>query len=189
MPASAESSRVPVASTVALLAATRGLDRNAYSPRRFFAHFRKDHSAPSYDRGAAIATITIVDGDDHAVSTKVEVSAHIKSGYTDATEMREYDGRTEERYSEEYAPTQGFVSFSHDAFVSAVQSVPKHARITLGVYLDAGNLTLIPARLHCDNVYLIARWTEGKHEITRRFLIDTSTGPHNSARFGNSTLY
>jgi len=175
--------------TLALIAAAKRGDRAYGGGMRYFAHFTRDTTQPSYSREIGTARITIATDSLSDVRTMIDVPMRIAFGHTDAVETHTHDGRSWEAYSETYEPQNGFVSFSSQTFIDAVLSCPSHAELSLEVYLDAlTNQTLVDARLHGDATYLIAKWTEGKREVTRRFLVETSVGPHNTARFGNSKL-
>lgn len=114
------------------------------------------------------------------------IPARIHAGHTDAVETHTYDGRSYERYSEAYKPRRGsWCLFYCEELLSALEALPSHAEFRLDVNLDSGtNQYLTDARLHCDRLYLTADWTNGRKRVRRRFLLCSTSGAHNTARFG-----
>lgn len=155
-------------------------------------HIVRDPSAESWS-DAAIGTMTFkkeVKGVETFTEVR-DIPCVIRNGHTNEIETYTYDGRTRERYSGVYKPTKGFWYLAYNETLLAVlEGLPARAEVSFEVYLDAGtNEPLVKARMHSDFLYLVAKWTSGKKTVTRRFLIDVSTGEHNTARFGNSRIY
>lgn len=134
--------------------------------------------------GEALATLSFVkDEDGIETRAKVEkIPARIVSGHTDAVETR----NGEDHYSETFKPRKGsWCLFYCEELTSAFEAIPSHADVRLDVLLDNGtNQYVTKARLHCDELRLVARWKSGQKTIERRFSLDTTCGAHNSARFG-----
>jgi hypothetical protein len=107
------------------------------------------------------------------------------------------DARVWHTYSEPFRPAKGFWYLCcTELATDALELLPADAQVSLEVYLDAGtNEYHIMSEgtmserypfsgLHTDYLYLVAEYqVRGKRKM-RRFLIDTHSGPHNSARFG-----
>lgn len=122
---------------------------------------------------------------------EIPCTVHVRNGHNDAVKSHTYEGRTEERYSEPFAPRKGSWYLGCDKHVSdALDGLPSTATVSFEVYLDAGtNQSVTKARLHGDHLYMVARWeTPAGKPVERRFLIDACTAPHNSARFGMSSF-
>lgn len=111
-----------------------------------------------------------------------------RNGHDDKTQEMEsaIDGDKYMKYVGVYRPLRGFFSLNgYNDLVGCLEAIPDDAEVKVEVYLDAGtNEICVRAGLHCDHVYLKAKWTRGKRLIERCFLLKSSTGLHNSARFG-----
>lgn len=131
------------------------------------------------------------------VSLSVPGSVH--HGYTDAKKVRtpsgfesHYSQKPYETYSETYKPLTGFWYLSgHNAeLIDVLELLPSGAEVSFSVCLDAGTTqNHTDANMHGDFLYLNADYMVRGKLKTRRFLIDTSTGRHNSARFGQGGVY
>ncbi len=118
---------------------------------------------------------------------EVKVRGIVRNGTTSEVERYTYDGREEERYVNAFRPPKGFwyLYTGSDNLRSAVSSLPMTCEPFFEVYLDANtNQYLVKARLHGDALYLHGKGADG--DTVKRFLLDTATGAHNSARFGVS---
>lgn len=157
---------------------------------RFYIHADRDLCAPSYSDAANFVLTCVrsvrVNGKDHEIKSTVEIPGRITHGHTSKVEWHKgYDGRDFPVYSEPYRAEHGYESLSDEVFRSAVLSIPARCEPRFLVSLDGGtNEYQIKAGLHTDYVYLEA-YDPGKSQTLRRFLIDASTGAHNSARFGS----
>lgn len=155
-----------------------------------------DPTAESYSN-RALGNIVLRSESDRRDAVKVAKRADIscvvsvRNGHDDAVKSHTYEGMTEERYCDAYAPRKGSWYLGSDEHISAaLDGLPSSATVSFEVYLDAGtNQYVTAARLHCDHLYMVAKWeTPGGKPVTRRFMIDTSTVPHTSARFGRSMM-
>jgi len=106
--------------------------------------------------------------------------------------------------SKDHNPERGaWHVWGTDDLLAIVEMLPKAAEVTFFVYLGAGTnqylesatrgkvdtrLGEVPAfeGLHCDKLYVEADFERRGKRVRRRYLLDTSTGPQNSARFGVS---
>ncbi len=181
---STETKQEKNATTVALKALLK-----KYS--RFYFHGTRVYDAPSYSDPYTFAVTAAYDSYDKrngAESARLDIPGDVHGGHTDKLEHCTYEGQDRVRSCEAYRPLKGFWSLfaGEELLRSAVASLPDDAEIELEVYLDAGsNEILLLANLHADKLYLNAKWTRGTKKHTRKFLIDTSTGRHNTARFGD----
>jgi len=139
-------------------------------------------------------------------TTTLDVPGYVSNGNTDKREIRIYEGRPYWRYCEAFRPTDGFWwLYSSEAILDVLEVLPSAAEVSFHVYLDAGtNENLIGADqtapigpngernpwagqdkgFHGDHLYLLASYMVRGKRKERRYLISTTTGPHNSARFG-----
>jgi hypothetical protein len=132
-------------------------------------------------------------------SSEVRVPGWVTNGY-DSKRERTYtsNGSNDKcmHYTETYRPTGGFwYLYSADMVRDLLQLLPSDAEVSFQVYLDAGtNEYLVQAGcampyeryegLHADHLYLHAtKVVRGKRKEWH-FLVDTTCGAHNSARFG-----
>lgn len=118
----------------------------------------------------------------------VEVPGWVSNGHTDEKEMRtSAEGRFYPRYTGVHKPMKGFwwLYARTDRIIDILELLPKDAEIAFHVYLDAGtNEPCVDANMHADHLYLCAKYTNRGKRVERTFLIDATTGRHNSARFG-----
>lgn len=131
-------------------------------------------------------------------STTLDVPGYVSNGNTSAREIRKstLDANGWMAYTDTFRPERGFwYLYSHDRLCDLLEILPPDCEVALWVYLDAGtNENLIRAEadmgyskeqgMHADRLYLVAKTTTRGKVKTREFLIDCSTGWHNSARFG-----
>lgn len=124
------------------------------------------------------------------MTTGYKLPGIIRNGHDDVVRMVKPsdDGSEYPVYDGVYRPLQGFFQCSYsDTLSSALESLPDDAAVSIEVYLDAGtNELCVERRLHVDHIYLHAKWYRGKKEHKRTFLLQSSTGLHNSARFGSA---
>lgn len=90
-----------------------------------------------------------------------------------------------------------------DGLLAIVEMLPKAAEVTFFVYLGAGTNQYLESAtrgkadtrlgevspfegLFCDHLYVEADFERRGKRVRRRYLLSTSTTPHNSARFGVS---
>ncbi len=155
------------------------------------------HGDPVYNRPAWsddwTFRLTAAPYDDKGTKRQVEsIPARVSNGNTSEIETYVYEGRTCERYSTAFRPARGFWSLlgAAERLHDALAELPAEAAISFYVGLDHGtNQNLVSARMHCDALFVEARFTRRGKEVKRRYLLDYSTGPHNTARFGASRDY
>jgi hypothetical protein len=131
-------------------------------------------------------------------SSEIRVPGWVSNGHTSKREERTStsDGTKYMHYTETYRPTGGFwYLYSTEKVRDLLQLLPSDAEVSFQVYLDAGtNEYLVRTDcampferyegLHADHLYLHAtKMVRGKRK-TWSFLVDTTCGAHNSARFG-----
>jgi hypothetical protein len=131
-------------------------------------------------------------------TTRLRVPGYVSSGNTSERKrnVSQSDGHVWMTYGEAFKPMSGFWSVcSHERLVDILELLPADAHVAIHVYLDAGtnellvcsDVTLPNGResgLHSDWLVLVAEYTVRGKRRERRFIVDTSTGAHNSARFG-----
>lgn len=131
--------------------------------------------------------------------TKIDVPGWVSNGQTSVTRECSNEGARWTVYANAYRPSQGFwyIDRHKDGRLAAIlELLPRDAEVSFHVYLDAGtNEYLVTATsklhhyvetgLHADSLFLVAQWSERGKVKERTFLIDTSCGAHNSARFGS----
>jgi hypothetical protein len=178
-----------------------------------YLHGKAVHGRPSYS-DAFIFTISAVERHDAfkaidgrtmrdvETTTTLDVPGWVTDGHTskaeETTHTDSYNGREYKvaRYTEAFRPTKGFWSLTYNETLRDVlELLPGDALVSLHVYLDAGtNEYLVRASapmnfgteqgLHGDRLYLVAAHTVRGKAKTRRFLLCSTCGPHNTARFG-----
>lgn len=169
---------------------------------RMFAHGVAVEGRASYS-DAFVFELSLAVEDRKAASkscTVVKVPGWVSNGSTSERKehMSETDGHRWTTYAEAYRPTRGFWSLfsTEGALYDLLCLLPGDAEVAFHVYLDAGsNEYLIRAEcpmgrfsesgLHSDHFYLVSTSTVRGKRREQRFLIDVSTGAHNSARFGS----
>lgn len=130
-------------------------------------------------------------------TTKLDVPGWVSNGHT--SERKEHPGTDGGRawvtYAKPYRPLRGFWSLTYDRLIDLLELIPGDAEVSFHVYLDAGTNELLIGSsirlpgfnqegLHGDHLYLnVTRMVRGKPK-TSHHLISTSTGAHNSGRFG-----
>jgi hypothetical protein len=124
------------------------------------------------------------------VETRKEVSVPgwVSNGSDDTKEThKSLSGRPFDVYSGVFRPERGFwwLYAITDRVIDILDLLPSNAEIAFHVWLDGGTTeTLIGTTLHADHLYMVATYTSRGKRIERRFMIDASTGQHNTARFG-----
>jgi hypothetical protein len=129
---------------------------------------------------------------------EAEVPGYVSNGHTSERGEHQYEGRKIVNYCGVYRPQSGywFLSYSQAALLDVLELLPREAELSFHVYLDAGTNELLVradcamnheqfAGLHCDHLYLEATNKVRGREKTRRYLMDTTVGAHNTARFGD----
>lgn len=180
----------------ALLAVARHAVSKGYG--HLFMHGQATHGRPSYADSFTF-DVTAEDGTTSRghTSMKITVPGCVRGGKTSKRESHTYEGRTEMRYCEAYRPHKGFWSLMGHVreTVELLEMLPRDAEVSIEVHLDAGtnqyqeNATSTvngtEIGLHTDYLYLCVEHTVRGKKRTTRFLLDSSNGPHNSARFGS----
>lgn len=161
-------------------------------------HGRAALDRPSYS-DAFVFEVNATKRDRSGVEsrTTIDVPGWVGNGNTSTTEESGVGRDRYARYSEAFRPSAGFwfIGSGSDNLIDVLESLPGDAQVAFSVALDYGtNEYLIRAEcpmnfgtergLHTDFLYLNATVTVRGKTKTRRFLIDTHTGPHNSSRFG-----
>jgi hypothetical protein len=182
-----------------LLAVVRHATQSRFSGGSVFMHADAVYGRPSYS-DAFTFDLSATDRWDsrQAITTKITVPGCVRGGHTSKREDREYDGRTEKHFCEAYKPTRGHWSLMcrERSLADVLELLPRDAEVSFEVHLDAGtnqylaNAVTTPGSgtergLHADHLYLVAKVTTRGKAREMRFLIDTTAGAHNSARFGS----
>lgn len=163
----------------------------------FYFHGARELDAPEYS-DPFIFTMTAAFNNygpnKREEKSTLDIRGDVRGGHTDTIRMVEstLGGKPWPRADEGYRPRRGFWSLycGEELLRSAMASIPDDAEVSLSVYLDAGtNQYLLMANpvLHGDHLYLHAEWKRGSKQYKRKFLIDTTTSAHNSARFGRGS--
>lgn len=160
-------------------------------------HGKAVYDRPSYSDAFTFECRSKERGKDFETTTELKVPGYVSNGNTSARETRkDLEGRPYMRYTDAFRPLKGFwYLYSVDRLRDLLELLPADSEVALWVYLDAGtNENLIRAEadmgyekcagMHADRLYLVAKTTIRGKVKTREFLIDSSTGWHNSARFG-----
>ncbi len=154
--------------------------------------YRDEHNKqhPLFGSGSC-ATFDVEGSHDYGSPERavLPVFGVIGNGHTDSTEERTSDTSKWSDYNDVYRPDRGYWSLygSQDLLRDLLDLIPNHAEVMFVVKLD--NLTTqghVSKLFHGDALYLWATWGEGKNRKRREFLLDTCTGAHNTARFGNA---
>ena len=175
--------------TKAIKALAKKSQKNLNS--RLNLYVERNWSAPSYQRDQAFFELTLsTEARDSKASVResvAQIAGHIRNGSTSKTETYKYDGKDLVKYADAYEPTSGYWSlYAVDTFANVVELLPNDAEIKLSVGLDSGTNDLsVKAGIHVDYLYLHATWKRNGKDVVRRYLIDSATGHHNTARFGN----
>jgi len=131
-------------------------------------------------------------------TSRLDVPGYVSNGHDSTREERVFEGRKVVSYAGVHRPTKGhwFLSYApRERLLDVLELLPSEAEVSFFVYLDAGtNENLIRADvhtnygteqgLHSDHLYLEATWVSRGKRVVRRYLVDVSTGSHNTARFG-----
>jgi hypothetical protein len=169
-----------------------------------YFHGHATHDRPSYS-DSFIFTLSSVKKDRKSKAetvTKIDVPGWVSNGST--SETKEHtppaDGSLLRgkwwTQPTAYRPTSGFWSVAREHLRDLLEVLPGDALVAFHVSLDSGtNEYLIRAKsdmnheaytgLHCDRLYLVAEITKRGKTVQRTFMVETSTCPHNSARFGS----
>lgn len=158
---------------------------------RFYVHAHRNPCEPSYSDASTFVLSGSLGGiaSHNGPIVQMEFPGIIGNGHNDETERYQgHDGVQRVRYSGVFRPAKGFWSLWSDTFRDLILTLPDDAEISFRVSLDGGTCDLlIPHLLHVDRLYLLAKWTRGSRTVERRYLLDSQTGHHNSARFGFGT--
>lgn len=175
----------------ALLTQIKRLAKKGHGSARLYLHVDRDLTAPSYSDACIFRLTCQEEKKGQETREMIEgIPGIVRNGYTSEQERSEYEGKSIRRYSDRaYRPTAGYWSlYASTTFPAVVELLPKDAALSFEVYLDGGTTEgHAKVMMHSDHLYLHAKWTRNGKEIMRRFLIDVSTGPHNTARFGTPT--
>lgn len=158
---------------------------------RLFLHGDAKFDRPSWS-DEYVFTLTRVDkkpGDIEIKST-IEIPGIVRNGTTShLTTHQSMSGKPFEEYTEPYRPLRGYWSlYACDTFVNLIKTLSPRAEVTLEISLDGGtNGYLKKNGLHTDYLYLATttRVDKSDRTIKRLYLMDSETGEHNTARFGN----
>lgn len=128
---------------------------------------------------------------------QIAVPGRVGNGHTSERTTTEYKGSRYPKYTGTYSPRAGFwyLTTCASALIDVLELLPSAAEVSFFVHLDAGTTDYLIAAdstlsmethkgLHADHLYLDASYMVRGKRVSRRFLIDTSVGAHNSARFG-----
>ena len=90
-----------------------------------------------------------------------------------------------------YEPSNGHWSlsgFERERLINLLTMLPKSANVEFEVHLDHfSTIALARVSIHADALFLVATVTDRGGKAKRlSFLVDASSGEHNSARFGNA---
>ncbi len=157
---------------------------------RLYLHVEADLSRESYADDAHFFLTCATDiygSQDPKKEELAGLPGSIRNGSTSVVKMHtSISGRPFPVYDEAFRPTSGYWSlFACETFASIMALVPNDARVEFEVGLDAGTTEgLISVGFHSDHLYIIVFRTIRGKECRSKFLVDVSTGPHNSARFG-----
>jgi hypothetical protein len=166
-----------------------------------YMHGFAKHDRPSYSDAFIFefraTSRTSFSGGKPEKTTQIHVPGYVSGGHTSEREAYQYEGKKEQRYCAAYRPLKGFWSlYAHEERLrDALELLPRDAEVSFHVSLDAGtNGYLVNADsqmgpytergLHTDHLYLVATFMQRGKRREMRVLLDTSTTPHNSARFG-----
>lgn len=180
----------------AVVRAFRG-ERSIGGRSGLFMHGRAVFDRPSYSDAFVFAVRRVKREERTETEAMIEVPGWVSTGHTSKREEVSFETSRYMKYSESYRPRTGFWSLDYCETLDAVLDLlPSDATVAFHVYLDAGsNGYLIAADakmqfgteqgLHTDMLYLVARFERRGKPVELRFLLDTNTGAHNSARFGS----
>ena len=142
----------------------------------------------SYSDAFVFRTVATIRKQGQETKKEIVVHGRVSNGHSDDKKTcKSTAGRTFEVYSGVYRPERGFWWLCAGALSlkDVLAVLPGGAEVTFHVYLDAGtNEILVDRCLHADQLYLIAKYLHRGKPVERRFLLDTSIGSHNIARFG-----
>lgn len=168
----------------ALLAVLKGCDSAAL-------HGRAAFDRASYSDSFIFDVRAVFKRKGVETSKEIAVPGWVSNGHTDEKETHKSlsDGRSFDVYSGVHRPEKGFwwLYAVTDRVTDVLELLPSDAEVSFHVYLDAGtNQSCIDATMHADHLYMVATYTSRGKQVTRRFLLDATTGRHNTARFGAS---
>ncbi len=149
--------------------------------------FRESYSDDAIFTLTCATDIEIEGGQDTKKEVFNSIPGKIRNGTTSTKEYRtSLGGKQFPVYTETFRPSGGYWSlYAVDGFGSIMELVPNDASISFEVYLDAGTTEgMMEVGFHGDYLYLVVTRVKRGKEVKTRFLVDVSTGPHNSARFG-----
>ncbi len=170
-------------------------------PDSTYIHGNAAHGRESYSDSYVFTVSAVKKSRDskQETTTKIDVPGWVSNGSTSARRESGVGRDRHVSFEGTHRPLAGFWSFygARDAIVDVLEVLPPTAEVAFHVYLDAGTQEyLVRAEcamnyetysgLHSDHIYLVATYTQRGRTVTRRFLLDTSTTPHNTARFGVS---
>jgi len=149
--------------------------------------FRRDPDAPSWNSERCFVSVELIKGDGaRETRLEFEVAGRINNGHLDRTRQIG-DVNTYAVYKESddnvYAPDSGvwLLHPNFDTCGSVLRSIATGANVIFTVNLDGGsNGYLAEHGLHQDVLCV----TIQKGDKQARYLLDSQTSPHNTARFG-----
>jgi hypothetical protein len=161
------------------------------------------HAAPeraSYS-DSFVFTVSARKGDRRKgteTTSEVSVPGYVSNGHDSTRAEHTYDGQKVVKYTGVHRPLTGFWFLSYcprERMIDVLELLPNDAEVSFHVWLDAGTHELLTRAeatmnfgtergLHADHLYMIATYKSRGKTVSRRYLIDTTAGAHNSARFG-----
>jgi len=156
---------------------------------------------PSYTRAFVFyLSVTWRKGGDYnnEIREEIKLPGYVSFGNTSETAVAHSEHGPYTVYTEVYSPSHGFWSLyaTDRALSDLLEVLPASAEVGFSVGLDHGTTEGMkqsevhhhrgPSEkgLHGDHLYLLAKWKRGTKTFEKKFLLDTVTVPHNSARFG-----
>lgn len=179
----------------------RDLIRGVKSRNSIYLHGEATYGRASYS-DSFVFTVSVTSKSKSGVETvsKLDVPGFVSGGHSSARELYTPDdgGRPYYNYREGFRPAKGCWSLHYleETLLDVLDLLPADMEVAFHVYLDAGSNgymvaaecpTLHETGMHSDRLLLVA-WKPAKdgreRGKPRTFIVDTSCGAHNSARFG-----
>jgi hypothetical protein len=167
---------------------------------RLYMHGKAVYNRPSYSDAFTFEVSAPKKTNGVEITARIEVPGYVSNGETSERKVHtdSLDGHAWTTYCNAFRPTSGFWHIGYGERIRDVlELLPGDAEVSFHVYLDAGTNELLvcaetsvrggrftESGLHSDHLYLVAECNVRGKKRERRFLIDVSTGAHNSARFG-----
>lgn len=120
---------------------------------------------------------------------RLDVGCYVANGLKDKVDPKggAFNGAAYSKDEDNiFRPDRGFWSIFPDRLRDALAGLPGKAEVTFRIELDwyCSHQELVAARLHADQLFLRARWKEGRREYQREFLLEAHVSPHDVGRFG-----